>query len=428
LNEIITMKSFATYQRLNTYIAILIFLLGSIAFYGVLQYVLLRQLDDSLKAEKQEISDYVQKYHQLPVIQNTKHQWVIIDSNAHTFANQKFRTIKLYNTIEQEMQEVRQLSFALAINNQQYFVQVNKSQAETEDLLQLIAILAFSMIALLLVLNYFVNRKLVNKLFKPFQKTISAIQAYKIGQKAPLQLPESSLAEMHLLNTSLNEMSQRIYVEYRSLKSFTENAAHEMQTPLAVMRSLIESIIQQNNLNEQVLNQLTTIDDNIQKLIKLHQSLLLLAKIENNQFQLNETVAINEIIIAKCEEKNSFIETKSLLLKLELNEVNLLFHRQLTDMLVNNMINNAIRYTPVNGEITIQLNKNELIICNTASAGSLDAEQVFKRFYKQQQQQEGTGLGLAIVNEICRLANWPIRYEFQNNKHCFIVQFFQKVS
>jgi signal transduction histidine kinase len=120
-------------------------------------------------------------------------------------------------------------------------------QAVTEDLLQLIAILAFSMIALLLVLNYFVNRKLVNKLFKPFQKTISAIQAYKIGQNAPLQLPESSLAEMHLLNTSLNEMSQRIYVEYRSLKSFTENAAHEMQTPLAVMRSLIESIIQQNN-------------------------------------------------------------------------------------------------------------------------------------------------------------------------------------
>lgn len=422
------MKSFATYQRLNTYIAILIFLLGSIAFYGVLQYVLLRQLDDSLKAEKQEISDYVQKYHQLPVIQNTKHQWVIIDSNAHTFANPKFRTIKLYNTIEQEMQEVRQLSFALSINNQQYFVQVNKSQAETEDLLQLIAILAFSMIALLLVLNYFVNRKLVNKLFKPFQKTISAIQAYKIGQKAPLQLPESSLAEIHLLNTSLNEMSQRIYVEYRSLKSFTENAAHEMQTPLAVMRSLIESIIQQNNLNEQGLNQLTAIDDNIQKLIKLHQSLLLLAKIENNQFQLNETVAINEIIIAKCEEKSSFIETKNLLLKLELNEVHLLFHRQLTDMLVNNMINNAIRYTPINGEITIQLNKNALIICNAASAGSLDAEQVFKRFYKPQHQQEGTGLGLAIVNEICRLANWPIRYEFQNNKHCFIIQFFQKVT
>jgi len=254
------MKSFATYQRLNTYIAILIFILGSIAFYGVLQYVLLRQLDDSLKAEKQEISDYVKKYHQLPVIQNTKHQWVIIDSNAHTFANKKFRTIKLYNNIEQEMQEVRQLNFALSLNNQQYFVQVNKSQAETEDLLQLIAILAFSMIALLLVLNYFVNRKLVNKLFKPFQKTISAIQAYKIGQKNPLQLPASPLAEIHLLNTSLNQMSERIYVEYRSLKSFTENAAHEMQTPLAVIRSLIESIIQQNNLNEQGLYQLATID------------------------------------------------------------------------------------------------------------------------------------------------------------------------
>jgi len=162
--------------------------------------------------------------------------------------------------------------------------------------------------------------------------------------------------------------------------------------------------------------------DNIQKLIKLHQSLLLLAKIENNQFSLNETVAINEIIMAKCEEKRTFIETKNLQLKLELNEVQVLFHRQLTDMLINNMINNAIRYTPINGEINIQLNKNELIIGNTASAGSLDAEQVFKRFYKPQQQNEGTGLGLAIVHEICRLANWPIQYRFQENKHCFIIQ------
>ena len=422
------MKSFAAYQRFNTWVAIVIFLLGSLAFYGVLQYVLISQLNDSLKAEKQEISDYVKQYHQLPVIQNTKHQWIIIDSNLTVLPKYKFRTISVYNNAEQEMREVRQLQFILHVGSRQYLVQVNKSQAETEDLLQLIAILAFGMIALLLILNYFVNRKLVNKLFKPFQQTITAIREYKIGQSQPLQLPDSHVTEIHVLNNSLNEMSQRIYTEYRSLKSFTENAAHEMQTPLAVIRSSIESMIQQNNLDETGIQQLIAIDDNMQKLIKLHQSLLLLAKIENNQFALNEIVALDQLIQSKCDEKKSFIETRQLKLQLQLIPVQVLFHRQLTDILINNLLNNAIRYTHEKGEISVILSKEKLIICNTSFQGSLDATKVFKRFYRPMQQTEGTGLGLAIVHEICRLAEWPVHYIFEKNEHRFIIQFFKTVA
>lgn len=416
------MKSFVAYQRLNTQIAILIFLLGSVAFYGVLQYVLIRQLDDSLKVEQQEITDYAKKYHQLPIIQNTKHQWIVIDSNVTKLPEHKFRTLSLYNQTEQEMREVRQLQFLLFIGNQKYLVQVNKSQAETEDLLQLIAWLAFGMIALLLILNFFVNRKLVNKLFTPFQYTISAIKTYKIGQSQPLQLPNSAVTEIHLLNNSLNDMSQRIYTEYRSLKSFTENAAHEMQTPLAVIRSSIESMIQQNNLDEAGIQQLMAIDDNMQKLIKLHQSLLLLAKIENNQFALNEIVQLDQIILSKIQEKQPFLDARQLTLQLQLNPTEALFHHQLTDILINNLLNNAIRYTNEKGTISIELSQEKIMICNTASKGSLDMAQVFKRFYRPHNQNEGTGLGLAIVHEICKLAHWPIEYVFEENKHCFIIQ------
>ncbi len=417
------MKSFVAYQRFNTLTAIIILLMGSIAFYGVLQYVLIRQLDESLKAEQQEVSAYVQQYHQLPVIQNTKNQWIIVDSSVIALPKHKFRTITAFNKAEQEMREIRQLQFHLQVGNRHYLVKVNKSQAETEDLLQLIAILAFGMIALLLVLNFFVNRKLVNKLFKPFQQTITAIREYKIGQSQPLQLPGSPITEIHLLNGSLNEMSQRIYTEYRSLKSFTENAAHEMQTPLAVIRSSIESMIQQNNLDELGVQQLMAIDDNMQKLIKLHQSLLLLAKIENNQFALNETVHLDQIIRNKCEEKAAFIEARQLTIQRQLVPVTVLFHQQLTEILINNLLNNAIRYTAQNGQIAIVLTANSFTIRNTATQGSLDTEKVFKRFYRPQQQTEGTGLGLAIVHEICRLAEWHIQYTFEQNEHCFIIQF-----
>lgn len=415
------MKLFTKYNRVNITATIFTFVLGSIAFYFVLHYVLIRQLDETLRSEQQEIQEFIKVHHQLPEIQNTKHQWITIEKATAPLPQRKIVSNLVYDKKEDENDLVRQLTFSLLVGQEYYTVTVNKSEAETEDLLKLIILVTVAMIGLILLINYIINRKVVNRLWRPFYTTINSIRDYQIAVKQPLRLATEPIDEITLLNESLNAMTLRVYNDYHALKSFTENASHEMQTPLAVIRSKVEMLLQNLKLNEDGMKQLLVIEDATQKLSKLHQSLLLLTKIENNQFVLNEQVSLTSVIENKIEEKQDLIVSKGIILHQHFSQVTVSFHYHLAEILINNLLNNAIRYTPAGGEISIELNDKNLAIKNPAANGALDAGRVFQRFYKPLQGQEGTGLGLAIIKEICKVAGYRVTYSFENNQHQFTI-------
>ena len=417
------MKLFTKYNRVNIAAIIFTFVLGNIAFYFVLNYVLIRQLNETLRSEQQEIVEYVNEHHQLPEIENTKHQWITIEKINAPLPKLKTHSIPLYNKQEDETEYIRQLSFSIAVDHQNYCVTVNKSEAETEDLLQLIILITVGMIALILLFNYLINRKLVNRLWQPFYTTINQIKEYQVSYKQPLQLSDEPIDELNLLNESLNKMTLSIYHDYNALKTFTENASHEMQTPLAVIRSKVEMLLQQPDYEEQSLKQLLAIEDATQKLSKLHQSLLMLTKLENRQFVLNERINFKQVINSKLQEWEELFLSKQLKVTTDCKEVVVEFHQHLAEILLNNLLNNAIKYTPAEGEIFITLTAEFLSIKNTANDVALDDTKTFQRFYKTAQSQDGTGLGLAIIKEICAVAGFDIHYTFGNQQHIFTIQF-----
>jgi signal transduction histidine kinase len=153
----------------------------------------------------------------------------------------------------------------------------------------------------------------------------------------------------------------------------------------------------------------------------LHQSLLLLTKLENRQFILNESIQLKSILIQKCEERIELFQSKQIELLIDATEFNMHFHQHLAEILISNLLNNAILYTAVGGTISIALNQNFLIVSNTAMSGSLDTDKVFTRFYKASD--TGTGLGLSIINEICTSAGFNIAYQFENGMHIFKIGF-----
>ncbi len=267
------MKLFTKYNRVNVSATIFTFVLGSIAFYFVLDYVLSRQLKETLRSEQFEIVHYVEEHHALPEIQNTRHQWITVEKSIEKLDKPQFKNIGYYNERDKENQSAKQLLFNIEVAGQNYLITVNKSEAETEELLKLIILVTIGMIALMLLFNYFINRRLINKLWQPFYKTIDDIKQYQVSDKQPMRLSNERIDELNLLNDSLNKMTQSIYREYAALKSFTENASHEMQTPLAVIRSKIDLLLQQSELNEQSLQQILSIEDAAKRLSKLHQSL-----------------------------------------------------------------------------------------------------------------------------------------------------------
>jgi signal transduction histidine kinase len=418
------MKLFTKYNRINITATIFIFLAGSVAFYFVLDYVLIRQLDASLRSEKQEIGEYIQSHHQLPEIQNTKEQWIqIIRTNQPKSIDIK-RSIPFYNKSEDETEYIRQLIFHVSVNNEDFLVTVNKSETETDELLKLIILVTSSMVALILLFNYLINRRLISSIWQPFYNTINIIKDYAANQQA-LSLSKEPIDEINLLNESLNSMTEQIHKDFYALRSFTENASHEMQTPLAIIHSKVESLYQIAEGKELMMQQLFAIEDACLKLSKLHQSLLLLTKLENKQFILNESIKLKSILEQKCAERNELFQSKQIKLLIDAADFDMHFHQHLAEILISNLLNNAIRYTAIRGTISIELNQNILKVSNTGATGSLNKEKVFSRFYKASD--TGTGLGLSIINEICISAGFDIAYEFEKEMHHFIIGFIPKI-
>lgn len=417
------MKLFARYNRINITATILIFVFGSIAFYFVLQYVLVRQLDETLRGEQQEIVEFVKLHNQLPDIQNTKHQWITLQPTMFMQGRSRAKSILVYNKREDEQEWIRQLNFTVNTSTGMYSITVNKSETETEELLKGIILVTIGMIGVILLFNYLINRKMVTRLWQPFYNTIASIKEYHISSQQPLQLAKEPIDEINLLNESLNQMTHRIHRDFHALRSFTENASHEMQTPLAVIRSKVDTLLQETEGRKETIQQLLSIEDATHRLSKLHQSLLLLTRLENCQFLFDEPVDLENIIETKSEERKELLQAKNLSLQLNSVPVTLNFHPHLAEMLITNLMNNAIRYTPEGGSILIQLTTRQLTISNTAIGETLDTTRLFERFYKTDPASEGTGLGLAIIKQICNAAGFTIAYQLTNGKHQFTIQF-----
>jgi len=415
------LKLLSKYNRINIAVTIGVFLLGSVFFFFVLRYILLNQLDETLMSERQEIVNYIAAHDELPEIVNTTQQWSYYEPTSQPVAKSYFKS-GIYISDDFDKEQIRQYIFSIKIGSTFYNITITKSQKDTQQLLRLIIIATIAMIAIILVINFAINRKILSSLWNPFYKTIEQIKTYRLSDKHPMQLNKVSIDEFRSLNESLNEMSERIYHDYETLKRFTENASHEMQTPLAVIRSKTDVLMQSVDWKEKEMQQLQQIEDATQRLAKLHQSLLLLTKLENRQFLLNEKVNLTDIIQQKIKEREDVLEAKKISVHANLQPVTLSFHPHLAEILVGNLLNNAIRHTASNGEIDVELSKEKFSVSNTSLNGELDKNKIFQRFYKTDTS-EGTGLGLAIVKEICNVANADIQYEYQNSKHQFIIRF-----
>jgi signal transduction histidine kinase len=215
-------------------------------------------------------------------------------------------------------------------------------------------------------------------------------------------------------------MTGKIIRDYETLKNFADNASHEMQTPLAVINSKLDLLIQEPNLDNKQVTQLQAMYDAVARLTKLNQSLLLLAKIENNQFTQAETVKLDVLIKEKLLQLEDLINAKHLRMHTDLEPVQAKLNDYLADILLNNLLSNAIRHNTDNGRIDIRLRSRELMISNTGSFLTFPAAGIFDRFTKGAYS-EGTGLGLAIVKQICDRYNFKIAYSSRNETHSFSI-------
>lgn len=414
------MKLLATYYRANIAATLIIVLISSIGYYFIIHHILIEQLDGALIVEEEEVIDHLNKYKSLPEPSSYSDQFVSFKQSAAP-VTRNFTTINFFDNEENENILARQLVFPVNVNEKHYAVYVTKSQEETEDLVRLILISTLIIVISLLLILFLVNRLVLRRLWKPFESTINELKHFNLSKSGEIKLIDSNIDEFRELNHAVKLMSVHVDQEYQALKRFTDNASHEMQTPLAVINSKLDLLIQ-GNLTEMQMEQLQVIYNSLEKLSRLNQSLLLLTKIENNQFKEQDFYRLDELIKEKLVQYEELISAKNLEIITSIEQTSIRGNKDMLDMLLNNLFGNATRYNKPYGKIKISLEEKILTVSNESYLPELDKELLFQRFYRHENTStDGNGLGLSIIKQLCHEMGYTIGYRYNNHLHEFSI-------
>jgi signal transduction histidine kinase len=412
------MRLFTKYSRINLLATVAIFILASAAFYFTLQFFLINQIDQDLNIEKTEITRYIEKYHRLPESIPVKDQLIEyapatkIISTHHTTSSSKADG-------DHQASAFRQLIFGVETNQGIFRVTVSKSLEETDEQIHSTLLITLVTIMMILLVSFLINRLVLKKIWQPFYQSLDAVKRFNISDNQPLRLPAANVDEFDLMNQTLERMTSQAAHEYLSLKTFSENASHEIQTPIAIIRSKLDLLIQDEQLSEKQSGILQAAYDSIQKLSSLNQSLLLLAKIENKQFAEAQPVDIEKKLKDKINDFQELWMNKEIRTDLQSSPAVLLMNAELADILLNNLLSNATRHNYTGGKILISLDKNQLTVRNTSMLPALDEKQLYHRFFKSAGGCVSNGLGLSIIKQICGASAIRTSYKYENKMHCF---------
>ena len=429
------MKLITRYNRVNLLTTVVVMLITGIIYYQAISLILIKQLEKDLVVEENEIFEYVSINHHLPQVFKSNDQQItfteavpgsvkrrFINTVYRNYNNLKYAKRHRHHDDEDEFETGRGLITSVNVGDKYYSVLIVVSTVEAEDLIKIIFGITAGVILLLFVTLYVTNRLLLNRLWQPFYDLLKELRLFNITDNKDIPLEKTNIDEFEELNQAIIGMSTRVKGDYKELKTFTENASHELLTPIAVINSKLDTLIQTDSFSLQQSKLLSDLYSAVSKLTRLNQSLLLLVKIENRLLENNEHVDLKlhiEDLLIQFEE--IFLD-KEIKVNCDLNEKELFTSTYLIDILLNNLLSNAIRHNHPGGEIKIKLDSTSLVVQNTGPSGELKQDQIFVRFHKSTES-EGSGLGLTISRQICENLKFRLSYSYDTPYHTFTVNF-----
>lgn len=340
-----------------------------------------------------------------------------------------FSDTLILDKTENEMASHRMITSITTVGETNYQIKIWRSTLEFEELIEGISSLLFVILFLLFLVSLLINLWVSKTLWRPFNTTLNSLKAFRASGNEIPDFERTSIKEFAVLNETLIGMMDKMILDYNSQKRFTENAAHEIQTPIAVIKTKIDLLIQSENLKDYEMKLIVGIDDACAKLTRLNQSLLLLTKIENRQFKTTQNISIAKKVDNTLELYEDHIkEAKIVVFKNIEKDFILNINSDLCLILINNLLQNAIRHNIEGGSIIIHIKQNSLAILNSGNDEPLDTSQLFERFQKKSASNQSMGLGLAITKEIAEVSGLQLDYSFVFDKHRFTLSIPEKAN
>ncbi len=405
-----------TYQ--NTLFYLIPFLIiGSFLSFYIVEYINYEEADEYLTYKMEYLKDFYQKNKILPEFPHSIDRIQYDVKPIRPF----FKDTLILETGDNEWIPYRELHFTLQHNQQYHKIVLQHILLGKDDVLEgtfFITIILF----LIFIFSLTIIINTTYTIWNPFKDTLFKIKNFDLRQELP-HFIQTDIDEFRSLNQTLGQLLSKIKSDYNQTKEFNENASHELQTYLTIIRNSHEKLF--NSLqNPETLYEVKKAHSATLKLSQIQKSLLLLSKIRNQEFDQTDTVHLKTIIEDSLTQFEEFIQLRNINLNSNLEDFVIQINPGLAQTLITNLIKNAVRHNIQDGYINIELKNQLLTIENSGIPLRRKSKEMFHRFTKGQQ--GNLGIGLAIVYEICSFYNYSLEYMNKENKHFFYLYFSKK--
>ena len=406
-------------------LTLIVFGIGGIVTYRMVKKVVKQETDYSLYTNLRMLGESIAHGNPIEALQNRK---VIIEEISESEYTPEDKgtltdTLVMHQPVK-GLEPYRKLVITKAIEDKFYRFELMDVFIETHDMYEgVLNIMSRLFIGLSLVL--LIYSILISKwLFQPFQLLLQRIGNFNLSSNNVIDFPETSTTEFKELNSFIEAMTRKASKDYHALKEFSENASHEMQTPIAIALGKLELLMGSSGLSEKELKLVEEAQVSLSRLSKIGKALSLLTKIENREFSTHEITNLSDTVNINLKTFRELAALKQIDVKSEVTDnINVHIDNDLADIMVSNLLKNAIQHNEKSGWINVTLDDNQLKVVNTGPAPKVDPHKLFERFRKSNQSSSSLGLGLAIIKKISQLNNFEVTYNFNNDLHELIVDF-----
>ncbi|WP_298155879.1 HAMP domain-containing sensor histidine kinase [Flavobacterium sp.] len=320
--------------------------------------------------------------------------------------------------IEGQQDDYRILQYNFNYEGKGYQLEVGSSVSEIKELTFMIRIFTLGLLLFIVAVTFLIDTIYIDYLLKPFYRIIDT-KIRRVNDAASFNFTQikSHSEDFRELDEVLNQMMLRIDQHFKQEKQFIANVSHELLTPISLLKNRFENLLQHQGLDDDVADKIVSSLKTLDMLRKIINNLLLISKIENNQFQESEQVDLKHLVLEIESEIEDRLLEKSIAFEVSLSR-EFIFdgNRTLLHILLFNIISNAIKYNSVGGFIKISdaLEKSYYqISISDSGAGLSEAQQakIFERFVRVNTSEEGQGLGLAIAKSIGHFHNIHIKLD-----------------
>jgi len=404
------------------FLLVVVFTVAGVALYFAMGYVVNDNIDEILENRALKASQSLIRNPKEGSYGVSPDQSIEIDYISPRPSSRVFTDTTIYDPNDRESIECRKLTLTTKVNDRYYKIQIILSRLETEDLIQVVFYFMISLFGCIVIVLFFLNKRLSAGLWSPFFNTLSQLKNFKAGQKNEIVFEGCDVSEFSDLNSVLTDMISKIQSDFSNLKEFTENASHELQTPLAVIKTKLETVLQSKSLPGECHLQIQIAYHTVFRMSKLNEALLLLSKIENRQFPEESEINLSDLVSEKIADIEDMLSLRKISLTKNFNaSFNIKMNLYLAEILINNLLSNAVRHNVDNGQIIISSSGEKITFSNTGQPLTTDPDKIFERFVRQTRAHESNGLGLSIAYEICKIYKLDLHYDNNNGMHNFIL-------